>query len=143
MTLVDGLKTLLGTMQAFRIKSQAFHWNIEGSDFPQYHALTDSIYSDADSSIDPLAEYIRSLDEYAPGSMTRFMELSIIEEQTKIPKAELMLKELLQDNDKIIELLKELFDVATEQKENGIANFLADRQTVHGKWHWQLGATIR
>ena len=143
MTLVDGLKTLLGTMESFRVKSQGFHWNIEGSNFPQYHSLTDAIYSDADSSIDPLAEYIRSLDEYAPGSMTRFLELSIIDEQTKIPKAELMLKELLQDNDKILELLKEIFDVATEAKENGIANFIADRQSMHGKWHWQLGATVR
>lgn len=130
-------------MQAFRVKSQAFHWNITGSDFPQYHALTDAIYTDADESIDPLAEYIRSLDEFAPGSMTRFLELSILEEQTKIPKAELMLKELLQDNDKIIDLLKELFDVATEAKENGIANFIADRQSMHGKWHWQLGATVK
>ena len=142
MTLVDGLKTLLGTMESFRVKSQGFHWNITGKDFPQYHSLTDSIYSDADASIDPLAEYIRSLDEFAPGSMTRFLELSIIEEQTKIPKAELMLKELLSDNDKIIELLKEVFDAATEAKENGIANFIADRQSMHGKWHWQLGATI-
>jgi starvation-inducible DNA-binding protein len=100
------------------------------------------IYNDAYGAIDTTAEYIRSLDEFAPASFTRYVELTKIEDQTKIPKAELMLKELLQDNDLIIEMLKDLFDEATEARENGIANFIADRQSQHGKWHWQLKATL-
>ena len=141
--LADSLKKYLGTNSVFTTKAQGFHWNTEGIHFTQYHELFGDIYSDSYGAHDTIAEYVRTLDEYAPGSMARFIELSILDEQTKIPKLNLMIKELLQDNDKIIELLKELFDEATEAKENGIANFIADRQTMHGKWHWQLRASLQ
>ena len=140
--LADNLKIYLATVTSFYLKTHGFHWNVTGSNFPQYHALLDSIYSDVYGSIDPTAEYIRSLNEFAPASFSRYSELTKIEDQTKIPKAELMLKELLKDNDLIIEMLKDLFDEATEARENGIANFLADRQSMHGKWKWQLSATV-
>ena len=141
--LADNLKIYLATNTSFYLKAHGFHWNLEGPNFPQYHALLDMIYNDAYGAIDTLAEYIRSLDEYAPASFSRYQELTKIEDQIKIPKAELMLKELLQDNDLIIEMLKDLFDEATEARENGIANFIADRQSAHGKWHWQLSATLK
>ena len=140
--LADNLKIYLATITSFYLKAHGFHWNVTGPNFPQYHELLDSIYSDVYGSIDPTAEYIRSLNEFAPASFTRYSELTKIEDQTKIPKAELMLKELLKDNDLIIEMLKDLFDEATIDRENGIANFLADRQSMHGKWHWQLSATV-
>jgi starvation-inducible DNA-binding protein len=140
--LANNLKIYLATVTSFYLKAHGFHWNVTGSNFPQYHMLLDSIYSDVYGSIDPTAEYIRSLGEFAPASFTRYSELTKIEDQLKIPKAELMLKELLKDNDLIIEMLKDLFDEATEARENGIANFLADRQSMHGKWHWQLSTTV-
>jgi hypothetical protein len=34
--LSENLKILLATSYAFVIKAQNFHWNIEGSNFPQY-----------------------------------------------------------------------------------------------------------
>jgi starvation-inducible DNA-binding protein len=141
--LADNLKELLATTYSYKIKAQAFHWNIEGSNFPQYHEFLGEIYEDADSAIDPLAEYIRTLDVYAPGSFKRFSELSKIEDQLKVPKAELMLKELLKDTETLLALLKDAFDVATTDREQGIANFLADRITSHGKYKWQLSATLK
>ena len=141
-SLADQLKVYLATNTSFYLKAHGFHWNIEGNNFPQYHTLLGMIYDDAYSAIDVLAEYIRSLGEYAPASFSRYTELSKIEEQTKIPKADLMIKELLKDNDIIIDMLKDIFDQATKDRENGIANFIADRQAMHGKWHWQLSATL-
>ena len=141
-TLADNLKVYLATNTSFYLKAHGFHWNITGPNFPQYHGLFDMIYNDAYGAIDILAEYIRSLNEFAPASFSRYTELTKIEDQTKIPKAELMIKELLEDNDLIINMLKEIFKAANDEGENGIANFIADRQAMHGKWHWQLKATL-
>jgi starvation-inducible DNA-binding protein len=141
--LIDSLKTYMGTNYVFYVKVHGFHWNLEGIHFYEFHKLFEDIYVDTYNVVDTTAEYIRSLDEYAPGAMSRFLELSVLEEQTKIPKLNLMIKELLSDNDKILELLKDLFDEATEARENGIANFIADRQSMHGKWHWQLRASLQ
>ena len=75
--LKDDLKTLLATQYAFVIKAQFFHWNVEGPDFAQLHQFFGEIYNEVyDNSIDKTAEYIRTLDDYTPGSFERFAELS-------------------------------------------------------------------
>lgn len=138
--LTDALKTLLASEYAFTIKAQMFHWDVEGRDFVSLHSLFGDIYDDVYSSIDKTAEYIRTLGDYAPGSFERFMELSVIQGQTKVPRAQLMIEELGADNTKMIELLNATFAVATENREEGIANFIAERLDAHGKWGWQLKA---
>lgn len=64
--LKDKLKQVLGTSFAFYIKAAGFHWNIEGPNFPQYHAFLGDLYNEVYGSIDQLAEIIRQLDSYAP-----------------------------------------------------------------------------
>ena len=97
--LAEDLKTLLATTYAFALKAQNFHWNVEGPDFAQLHEFFGSIYSEVnDNAIDKTAEYIRTLDEYAPGSFERFSELSQLQGQLKIPRARLMIEELARDN---------------------------------------------
>ena len=125
--LSDLLKTLLGTQFAYYSKAHAFHWNCEGPDFYQYHKFFQKIYEDAYEAIDPIAEYIRSLDEYAPGSLERFLELSIIPGQTKVPRARLMIEELLADNETMVGLLNDCFAAATNENKQDIANFIAER----------------
>lgn len=141
--LADSLKTLLGTSYAFVIKAQNFHWNIEGPNFPQYHSFLGDLYSEVYDSIDKTAEYIRTLESYAPGSLTRFKELSIIEDQIKIPRAELMMEELYSDNEKIIELLKQSFSNAEQENKQGIANFIAERDDAHNKHAWMLRSILK
>lgn len=141
--LADNLKEILATTYSYKIKAQNFHWNVESRTFGQDHELFGEIYSDSEGAIDTIAEYIRTLDEYAPGSFKRFSELSKIEDQLKIPKSDLMYKELLKDTETLIALIKDAFDVATKEREQGIANFLADRLTSHGKYRWQLKATLK
>lgn len=138
--LAQDLKELLATQISYAIKAQFFHWNVEGSDFGQLHDFFGTLYTDAYGVVDQMAEYIRTLDEYAPGSLTRFIELSHIEDQVRIPSASLMLKELTKDNDILLELLQKTFDSATAEKKDGIADFLAGRLDMHGKWRWQLKA---
>jgi starvation-inducible DNA-binding protein len=138
MALADTLKEQLGTLEAWKVKSQGFHWNVEGDNFVQLHELFGNIYEEADDAIDTLAEHIRTLEVYAPGSMKRFIELSAINEQDKIPNAKLMVKELINDSEIILGHLDKCFAEATKDNKQGIANFIADRQAAHSKFLWML-----
>lgn len=142
--LADSLKKLLATEYAFVIKAQYFHWNVEGSDFSQLHKFFGKIYDEVyDNSIDRTAEYIRVLNEYTPGSFERFQELTNISGQTKVPRARLMIEELLGDNDRMIELLNQCFAEAAAEKQEGIANFIAERIDAHGKHGWMLRSFLK
>jgi len=141
--LADNLKILLASTQSFAIKSQNFHWNIEGSNFPQYHQFYDTLYQDVNETIDKIAEYIRVLGSYTPGSLQRYGELTIIEDQTKIPRAELMFVETLQDIHKMGELAVHIFDIATEDRQQGIANYMAELQDLYGKKAWFVRSILK
>ena len=141
--LADDLKTLLATEYAFVIKAQFFHWNVEGPDFSQYHKFFGKLYEEVYGAIDPTAEYIRILDEYTPGSFERFSELSQIQGQTKVPRARLMFTELLADNQTMIDLLNRCFESAQAERQEGIANFIAERIDAHGKHGWMLKSFLK
>lgn len=142
--LVDDLKILLATSYAFAVKAQHFHWNVEGPDFPQYHKFFGKIYEEVfDNAIDQLAEYIRVLDSYTPGSLTRLKELSQIEDQLKIPRAELMMAELYSDNQKLLDMYKQSFHTAENEDQQGIADFIASRIDAHGKHSWMLRSILK
>ena len=141
--LSDTLKQFLATTYAYTVKAQYFHWNVEGPDFGQLHKFFGKIYEDAYGAIDPVAEYIRTEEDYTPGSFERFQELSLISGQTKVPRARLMLEELLADTQTIKDLSKSLFDAATEAGREDIADFAANRQGSHGKYMWQLKSYLK
>ena len=140
--LQDALKSLLADVFLFYLKGHGYHWNVEGQDFSQYHDLFGDIYADAYGSIDPIAENIRKLDEAAPFRLERLEKLAKIEDKASSSNnAKALANDLLAHNDKLIEQLKDAFDVANEENEQGIANFLAERIDMHLKWSWQLRAS--
>ena len=141
--LADDLKTLLGTQYALSIKAQNFHWNVEGPDFAQYHDYFANFYEEVYTAVDRIAEYIRTLQEYSPGSLVRFAELSVIQDQTKIPRARLMFEELLSDNGVMIDLLNQCFASAEQENNQGIVNFIAERLDAHGKHGWMLRSFLK
>ena len=142
--LSDTLKTILATAYALSMKAQNFHWNCEGPDFPQYHDFFGNFYEEVyNNTIDRTAELIRQLDSYTPGSILRYAELSQIQDQTKIPRAMLMMEELYQDNAVILDMYKQAFHVAEEADEQGIANFIAERIDAHGKHAWMLRSILK
>ena len=136
--LTEDLKTLLATNFSFYLKSQMFHWNVEGPDFVELHRFFSKIYGNAYDAVDRIAEYIRVLDDYTPGSLTRFQELSQISDQVKVPRAQLMISELTVDNQIMIALLNQCFNSAVSEQQEGIANFLAERIDTHSRWNWML-----
>ena len=126
---------------SFYLKAHNFHWNVEGSDFLEYHDLFGKIYEEVYGSIDDYAEKIRALGAYVPASYSRFNMLSQIDDETHILAKEQMLAELLQDNEKIINILKLVYDLAEKYQEHGFSNFLADRMDAHRKHGWMLTAS--
>ena len=142
--LVENLKTLLATDYAFMLKCQFFHWNVEGPNFLQLHDFFEKIYEDIEeNSIDQTAEMIRMLDEYAPGSMERFVELSLIPGQLRIPKANLMLKEAFDDCEIIIDHLKTCFESAETENNQGAADFVSSRIDAVKKHRWMIKSFMR
>jgi starvation-inducible DNA-binding protein len=128
---------------SFYLKSHAFHWNIEGEDFLQYHELFGKIYEDVYSSIDDFAEKIRSLGTYMPGSYTKFNMLTQIDDEEQILPKDAMLKELYMDNEKMVVILKKLFDVSEAEGEHGFSDFVAGRMDAHRKYGWMLRASMK
>ena len=127
----------------FYLKAHFFHWNVEGINFQELHALFDTINSEVYGAIDPFAEKIRSLGAYAPGSNSRFNVLSQLDDETSIMPADQMVAELLQDSDNMVKVLKRVYDMAEAQGEHGFSNFLAERMDAHRKHSWQLRATSK
>ena len=141
--LVDDLKTLMATSFSFYIKTANYHWNIEGDDFISYHPWLGEVYSNVNGTIDRLAEYIRTLQAYAPASLTRFSELSVIADQFEVVQPPLLFQQMLDDNQVVIDLLNKTFDAATAERQQGIANFMAERLDYHNKLAWQLKSTLK
>ncbi len=141
--LIQELKKVLANEFAFFLKAQNFHWNVEGPDFFQYHELFGKIYTEVYDSIDVLAEQIRALGAYSPGSFTRFQQLADIEDQVEIPSSKSMMEILLADNDKIQANLERCFELAEAQHKHGLSDVIAGRQDAHAKHGWMLRATLK
>jgi len=141
--LADLLKTLLASTYAYTIKSQFFHWNCEGPDFYQLHKFLQKIYEASYETIDVIAEEIRTLNEYTPGSFERFQELSQIIGQTKVPRGQLMLEELLADSNVLIGLITQTFDAANAENKQDIANYMAELLANYNKFKWQLQSFLK
>lgn len=141
--LTNSLKTVLSDAVTLYFAAHGFHWNVEGQDFSQYHSLFADIYEDVYSSIDPLAEDIRKLGEYAPFTLSKFIDLRTIEAKDVKAEPKAMAKELLRLNDGILESISDAQEAATKANEQGIMNFLAERDDMHKKWRWQLTASIK
>lgn len=139
----DALRKNLADTFAFYLKAHNYHWNVEGSDFYEYHQFFALLYNETWNAVDLIAEHIRALDEYAPGSFSRFSELTKIEDETKVPTGLAMIAKLLSDNDKVIDNLKATQKIAEKQNEIGIDNFIQDRIDIHSKHGWMLRATIK
>jgi starvation-inducible DNA-binding protein len=143
MNLAELLKTLLASSYAYTVKAQYFHWNVEGPDFYQLHKFLQKIYEASYETIDVIAEEIRTLNEYTPGSFERFQELSQIIGQTKVPRGQLMLEELLADSNVLIGLITQTFDVANAENKQDIANYMAELLANYNKFKWQLQSFLK
>ena len=141
--LIQQLKVILGTNFSLYLKAHNYHWNVEGSNFPQYHSFLDGFYNAVWAQSDDIAEHIRQLNAYAPGSFTRFIELSAVEEATSVPDARTMLSNIYEDNEKYIMQLRAGIVVAEQANEPAVSNFLQDLLGAHQKQGWMLRSILK
>jgi starvation-inducible DNA-binding protein len=141
--LLDELKKVHADAFTFYLKAHYYHWNVEGPNFPQYHVFLQNLYQEVFNSIDTLAELIRTLDSYAPGTLTRLKELTTIEETDDIPDALTMMSRLLMENNIVRASLLTAYRTAETSGEIGISNFLQDRIQAHEKHAWMLRSILK
>jgi len=142
-TLTNDLKTLMSDVVTMYFVAHGYHWNVEGPDFSQYHDLFADIYEDVYGSLDTIAEDLRKLDEYAPFTLSKFIDLRTVESVEVKPEPKAMAKALLKVNDGVIETINKAFKSAEKAGEQGIMDFLASRDDMHKKWRWQLTASTK
>ena len=141
--LVDELKKVHADAFTFYLKAHYYHWNVEGPNFPQYHDFLQNLYQEVFASVDTLAELIRTLDSYAPGTLTRLKELTSIEETDDVPDGITMMSRLLQENNILRASLLTAYRTAETSGEIGISNFLQDRIQAHEKHAWMLRSILK
>jgi starvation-inducible DNA-binding protein len=141
--LIQAAKIAFASEFSFYLKSHNFHWNVEGSDFLEYHDLFGKIYEEVYSSIDDFAEKIRGLGSYVPASYRKFSMLSQLDDEEQILPKDQMVMELLEDNEKLVKLFKIVFDLSEKEGEHGFSDFIAGRMDAHRKHGWQLRASLK
>lgn len=141
--LIKKMKELLATTFSLYLKAHNFHWNVRGPAFSQYHAFFATLYEAFYDAVDPTAEEIRALGDYAPGGLNAFKEMSRIQDAASgtIPVQDMVFA-LYHDNQTVIELLTEAHELATAAKQYGLLNFLEAQLDEHKKWAWQLKSSM-
>lgn len=135
---VHGLSKLLASSYTVYIKTHNFHWNVTGPMFTTLHTLFETQYTELALAVDEIAERIRSLGEYAPGSYTAFSKLSSIEEENGHPKAEEMIKQLVSDQETLVKIAREIIATAESAEDQASADLATRRIEIHEKNAWML-----
>lgn len=136
--LIEKMKVILSSAFSLYLKSHNYHWNVTGPNFKQYHDFFSDFYESVFKSIDDYAEHIRALNAFAPGSLKRFSEMTVISDELSIPSSNFMFVRLGQDNDRFLTELREAHRMADELNQIGVASFLEDRIDFHEKMQWQI-----
>ena len=89
--IADGLSRVLADSYTLYLKTHNYHWNVTGPMFQTLHIMFEGQYTELATAVDEVAERIRALGAYAPGSYAAYAKLSAIEESENVPKAEDMI----------------------------------------------------
>jgi starvation-inducible DNA-binding protein len=143
-TLIQQLRTILGTNFGLYFKAHSFHWNVEGPNFNDYHAFLGLLYNAVWLNTDLIAEKLRMLGVYAPPSIARMLEnCDISTDAIAIPDARMMFMELKVDNERLITHLRAGIVAAEGANEPAIGNFLQDLLDQHQKHAWMISSIIK
>ncbi|MBC7467553.1 MAG: DNA starvation/stationary phase protection protein [Bdellovibrio sp.] len=137
-----GLAKLLADSYTLYLKTHNFHWNVEGPMFNTLHVMFMDQYTELWNALDLIAERIRALGEYAPGSYKEFSKLTSISESDKVPKAEKMISELLEGHHIVIQTARSLYPLAESCNDEVTLDLLTQRMQVHEKTAWMLRSLL-
>ena len=136
------LQKVLNDTVVFYYAAHRAHWNVEGEDFTEFHQLFSSIYEDALGSLDAIAENMRKLQTF-PATLTESVMNASFKDDSTITEAMGLASSLLEKNNAVNASVLAAFAEANSANEQGIANFLAERDDMHKKWAWQLRSSLK
>lgn len=136
--IANGLSLLLADSFTLYMKTHSFHWNVTGPMFQTLHVLFMGQYTELWNALDLIAERIRSLGHYAPGSFQRFGELTSIDEEHGVPSAREMLQQLVEGQEAVARTAREIFKIADAANDQPTADLLTQRMEIHEKNAWML-----
>lgn len=138
----EALKRVLADNYALYLKTQNYHWNVEGRHFRSLHLMFEEQYRELFAANDELAERIRQLGEKAPATFAEFSKLTIIKEGNSELDENQMVKDLYQSNQQIVTTLKKAIAAAEKADDQGTADMLVARIQAHDKAAWMLKSSL-
>ena len=143
MELITKLEKLLANTYGLYLKTQNYHWNVAGPNFYSLHKMLEEQYQGLAEAVDEIAERIRTIGGYAPGSFAEFKGLLVIDEAVAGTTAEEMIKQLAADHESLIKLAySALFAAQADNHQEGVGGMLAERISSHEKIKWMLASSI-
>lgn len=140
--IVHGLSELLADSYTLYLKTHNYHWNVTGPQFTSLHLLFEEQYTELAAAVDVIAERIRALGAFAPGSYTAFAELTAIKEASENLKAEEMINDLLNGHEILIRRARTVLQSEAIDADDVSGDLLTQRLDVHEKTAWMLGALL-
>jgi starvation-inducible DNA-binding protein len=140
--IADGLSRLLADTFTVYLKTHNFHWNVTGPMFNTLHLMFETQYNELWTATDLIAERIRSLGHYAPGTFAQFADLASIRETPGQPKAEEMIRLLVEGNEAVVRTARSIFPAVEKANDEPTADLLTQRMQVHEKNAWMLRALL-
>ncbi len=142
---VEMLQQLLADEFLLYTKTRNAHWNVEGIDFHAMHVFFEEEYNKLEVFIDQIAERIRMLGFYSPGTLAEFLELShLVENTPESNSSRSYISQLLKDHDTIIKFIrKSIGDNAEAHNDEGTADFITGILQEHEQMSWMLRASLK
>ena len=140
--IAGGLSRLLADTYTLYLKTHNFHWNVTGPMFNTLHLMFEQQYTELATAVDEIAERIRALGEAAPGSYSQYAALSSIREETGVPSAEDMIRQLVADQEAVVRTARSVFPAAEAASDEPTADLLTQRMQVHEKTAWMLRSMV-
>lgn len=140
--IADGLGRLLADTYTLYLKTHNYHWNVTGPMFQTLHDMFELHYNELWTAVDVIAERIRALGEFAPGSYKDFAERTSIEEDTGIPQAEDMIRNLVRAHEMVVKTARALVPLAAEAGDEPTVGLLGDRMEISEKDAWMLRSLL-
>ncbi|MFM8761590.1 MAG: Dps family protein [Polynucleobacter victoriensis] len=141
--IANGLSKLLADTYTLYLTTHNFHWNVTGPMFNTLHTMFMGQYTELWNAVDPIAERIRSLGHFAPGSYQQFSELtSLPDVPATPPKAVEMIKILVKGHEAVARTARSTFALAGEADDQPTADLLTQRLDIHEKTAWMLRSLL-
>ena len=137
-----GLSRLLADSYTLYLKTHNYHWNVTGPMFQTLHTMFEEEYTELALAVDEIAERIRALGVYAPGSYRAFAELSSVTEEDDVPAAEDMIRNLVIAHETVVRTARDIFPLAETANDEPTADLLTQRMQVSEKTAWMLRSLL-